>query len=101
MYLNMLTPAQRLAVLVEAGRKHHEQLVNQLVWNNETNRYEAAVKVNGETMTLVVDGDIFSESIENAQDIEDANMSLQEAEQEMLNPLNWYGAGLLDGAELI
>jgi len=27
-YINLLTPAQRLAVLVEAGRKHHEQLVN-------------------------------------------------------------------------
>lgn len=75
--------------------------MNQLTWNNETNRYEAAVIVNGETMTLVVDGDILSESIENAQDIEHANMSLQEAEAEMLNPLTWYGAGLLEGAELI
>jgi len=27
-YINILTPAQRLTALVEAGRKHHEQLVN-------------------------------------------------------------------------
>ena len=26
-YINLLTPAQRLTALVEAGRKHHEQLV--------------------------------------------------------------------------
>jgi|GEM_PF-6742222 len=72
-----------------------------LTWNSETNRYEAAVIVDGKPMTLIVDGDILSESIEHAQNEEDAAMSREQAEAEMLNPLTWYGSGLLDGAELI
>ena len=72
-----------------------------LTWNSETNRYEAAVIVDGKPMTLIVDGDVIAEAIVNAQNEEDAAMSLEDAEAEMLNPLTWYGSGLLDGAELI
>ena len=75
--------------------------MNQLVWNNKTNRYEAAVIVDGKPMTLIVDGDVIAEAIVNAQNEEDAAMSLEDAEAEMLNPLTWYGSGLLDGAGLI
>jgi len=75
--------------------------MNTLVWNSSNGRYEAQVVVDGKPMTLIVDVDVFAEAIENARIEEDAAMFREDAEAEMLNPLTWYGAGLLKGAELI
>jgi len=48
-YVNILTPAQRLTALVEAGRKHHEQIISQ----EETMKRisDNITRVNQETLT--------------------------------------------------